>query len=855
MEDRPIGSVVVDLDEVRATDVDLVGGKGANLGELRRIPGTAVPDGWCITTDAFRQVLAGPSVVDALDCLSIAATAGPDDLVEAGALARRVVAAAPVPDEIVAAVTEEVTARGPDVAWAVRSSATVEDSPHASFAGQMDSFLGVVGVDAVLAHVRRCWASAFTDRAVAERRRHGIDPRDLLMAVVVQRMVDPVAAGVVFTAHPVTSDRRVAVVEAVPGSGAALVAGRVEPDRFEVREGVIVGRSTVDRGTDRAVLADDAVVDLVDLCRRVEHHLGTPQDVEWCLADDGFHLVQSRAITTAFPVPATDDGATHVYVSVGHQQMMTDAMRPLGLTVWQMIARAPMVEAGGRLFVEITSRLASAVGRQGLVAALGRGDPLLGDALRSVIDRDLVPTIADEGDAPTAPPGAGPPPDVPTDPEVVARLVARTWDAHAAAAEALGALSGPDVLAFVRRDVEDLQRVVLGPEVLPAVMASMDAAWWLDERMREWLGERGAADVLARAVPGDVTAEMGLALLDVADALRPHPEVVAHLRTVPPGSDGGFLRDLELLSGGPDARRAIEGWLDRYGMRGQGEIDITRPRWRERPATLLPVLLGHVDALDPGEHERRLERGRAAAREAETDLITRLRELPDGDAKAEETAATIARLRTFAGFREHPKFALIARLGLYKEAMAPEIDRLVATGVIGDRDDASFLTFDELEAAVRTGRADTALDALIVRRREEHRWHASLTPPRILTSHGETFVGSHHRDDAPPGALVGVAVSAGTVEGTARVVHDLAAARLRLGDVLVTTHTDPSWTPAFVTVAGLVTEVGGVMTHGAVIAREYGLPAVVGVDGATRRIRDGQRIRVHGTDGVVELLD
>lgn len=857
MRDQPTGRdgntaapSVVDLGEVGAGDVDLVGGKGANLGELGRIPGTAVPGGWCITTEAFRRTVSrDPDVASTVERLTRPDDVDPDDATRRCAEVRTAIGSAPMPADLVDSVSDATMLGGPDAPWAVRSSATVEDSPHTSFAGQMDSFLGVVGVDSVIAHVRRCWASAFSDRAVAERRRHGVDHRDLRMAVVVQRMIAPVASGVVFTAHPVTSDRRVAVVEAVPGLGDALMAGEVDPDRFEVRDGEIVGRTLADRGAAVPPLTADRVTDLVALCRRVEEHFGAPQDVEWCLDEAGFHLVQSRPITTLFPVPDDDDGATHVYVSVGHQQMMTDAMRPLGLSMWQLVASAPMRVAGGRLFVDVTGPLASPAGREGLLAALGRGDPLVGDALRSVVERGLVPTEPDAAAA-APPPGAGPPSTVPTDPAVVSDLVERTWAAHEAAAEALRELSGPDVLAFVRHDVEDLRRVVLGPEVLPAAMASMDAAWWLDDHLREWLGEKGAADVLARAVPGNVTSEMGLELLDVADAIRPHPEVVAHLRSVPLGDDG-FLDELDHLPGGSAAGRAIRGWLDRHGARGEGEIDITRPRWRERPATLLPVVLGHVDALAPGERERRVERGRAEARAAEADLLARIRRMDDGDAKAEETAAVIERLRTFAGFREHPKFALIARLGLYKEALTVEVDRLVETGAINDADDATFLTFDELDDAVRTGVVDRAV---VARRRDEHRWHATLTPPRVLTSHGETIDGAHRRDDVPSGALAGLAVSMGVVEGRARVVHDVAGARLRPGDVLVTTDTDPAWTPVFVAAAGLVTEVGGMMTHGAVIAREYGLPAVVGVDGATRHIRDGQRIRVNGTDGFVELL-
>jgi len=235
----------------------------------------------------------------------------------------------------------------------------------------------------------------------------------------------------------------------------------------------------------------------------------------------------------------------------------------------------------------------------------------------------------------------------------------------------------------------------------------------------------------------------------------------------------------------------------------------------------------------------------------EEELLLRLRALPDGQRKAAEAKAMIDRVRTFIGYREYPKYGMVSRYFVYRQALLEEAGRLVHNDVLRARDDIFYLRFEELEAVVRTGRAD---DRLIRERRTAFASYQALTPPRVLTSDGEAVAGSYRREDLPPGALVGLAVSAGTVEGRARVIVDMAEADLEPGDILVTAFTDPSWTPLFVAIGGLVTEVGGIMTHGAVIAREYGLPAVVGVEHATRLIRDGQRIRVHGTDGYVEIL-
>ena len=315
--------------------------------------------------------------------------------------------------------------------------------------------------------------------------------------------------------------------------------------------------------------------------------------------------------------------------------------------------------------------------------------------------------------------------------------------------------------------------------------------------------------------------------------------------------DDDFLDDMAALAGGPQARDAIRAYLDQYGMRCIGEIDITRPRWSERPSTLVPVILGNIKNFEPGAGERRFEQGRQEAWAKEQELLKRLQALPDGERKAEETKRKIDRVRTFIGYREYPKYGLISRYFVYKQALMEEAERLVQAQVLRDREDIFYLTFQELHDVVRTNQVD---DELISQRRDAFRSYLALTPPRVLTSEGEAVAGAYRRDDMPAGALIGLPVSSGTIEGRARVILDVAEAELEPGDILVTAFTDPSWSPLFVAIAGLVTEVGGLMTHGAVIAREYGLPAVVGVEHATRLIQDGQRIRVHGTDGYVEIL-
>ena len=781
---------------------------------------------------------------------------------------RRTIEGVPIPDDLAAAITRPLARLGEQAAYAVRSSATAEDLPAASFAGQQDTYLNVVGPAAILRHVSRCWASLFTERAVTYRLRNGLDHREVHMAVVVQRMVFPRAAGILFTADPVTGNRKVASVEAGFGLGEALVSGLVNADVYKVRDGEVVARAVATKrlaiyaspagGTqERAIepsrqeqpaLTERQVVRLAELGRRIEARFGRPQDIEWCLADDDFQIVQSRPITTLFPIPEAGDGKNHVYVSVGHQQMMTDPMKPLGLSFWQLTAGRPMYEAGGRLFVDVAQGLASPAGRAGLLGLVGKSDPLIGDALQTILDRgDFIRSLPDE-DPGVAPPTGDAPAPIETDPAIVAELIGRNQSSLAAVKCDIEAKSGSALLDFILADVQELKRILFDPQSLQAIMAGMEATWWLNEQLQAWLGEKNAADTLTRSVPHNVTSEMGLALLDVADVVRLHPQVVTFLQHV---EDDGFLDELPKLEGGREARDAIRAWLDKYGMRCVGEIDITRSRWSERPTKLVPLILGNVRNFEPGASERRFEQGRLEARKKEQELLERLRALPDGERKAEKAKRMIDRVRTFAGYREYPKYGMVGRYFVYKQALMEEAERLVQARVLREKEDIFHLTFQELQDIVRTNQVD---DQLIRQREDAFRSYQALTPPRVLTSDGEVIAGAYRRDDLPAGALVGLPVSAGTIEGRARVVLDMAEADLEAGDILVTAYTDPSWTPLFVVIKGLVTEVGGLMTHGAVIAREYGLAAVVGVEHATRLIRDGQRIRVHGTDGYVEIL-
>jgi len=863
-------SSVLSFQDIDKTKLELVGGKGANLGELSRIEGIRVPDGFCVTTNAFKRIMEETSQVKGLlDQLSLLKVEDRDKIRELSGEIRSIIEKITVPEDIHEEISRLLSRLGASNAYAVRSSATAEDLPTASFAGQQDTYLNIIGKASILQHISKCWASLFTERAVTYRLQNGFDHRKVYLSVVVQQMIFPEAAGILFTADPVTGNRKVSSIDASFGLGEALVSGMVNADLYKVRNGEVKDKkisakklaiyALKDGGTKeqaiepeqqhRQTLTDEQILQLEHLGRKIEAHFGSPQDIEWCLADDTFYIVQSRPITTLFPVPEANDQENHVYISVGHQQMMTDAMKPLGLSLFQLSARHMNV-AGGRLFVDITPELSSPSKRNIIINVLAKSDPLFRDALMSVTERDFIKLLPD--DEKEQQPGSAPARDFQTltdyDPAIVGELIQQSETSVAALKQSIQTKSGPDLIDFMLEDILESKKDLFRTQGFGVIMTGMNATSWINDKMEEWLGEKGAAGTLSQSVSNNITSEMGLELLDVADVIRPYPAVIAYLQQV---KDDNFLDELPKLAGGQETKDAILAYLNKYGMRCAGEIDITRPRWIEKPATLIPMILSNIKNQEPGASRRKFELGLQEALKKEQELLERLKQLPDGEEKARETKRMIDLVRNLCGYREYPKYGIVSRYLVYKQALLKEAEQLVKAGLIREKEDIFYLSFEELRDVIHNNKLDYQI---ISKRKEDFIRYEKLTPPRVITSEGEIIRGRYKRENLPDGAIAGVAVSSGLVEGRARVILNMEAADLEDGDILVTSFTDPSWTPLFVSIKGLVTEVGGVMTHGAVIAREYGLPAVVGIENATRLIKDGQRIRVNGTDGYVEIL-
>ncbi len=868
-----------------------VGGKGLNLAVLARA-GINVPPGFCVTTSAFDRFIAALpdadtcfAALEALDGRSV------DDARAASAAMRQALDTVPVPDDVARAVTaawQELGEAGP---LAVRSSATAEDLPGASFAGQQDTFLNVHGERALLDAMRRCWISLFTDRAVLYRARGRFGHRSVKLAVVVQRMVDPSVSGILFTADPITGHRQIASIDAGFGLGEALVSGQISPDLYKVDRRT--GGVTLARAGDKAIairpapgggtrredqsesqrnvraLSDDQVRELVDVGARIESlYDGEPQDIEWCIADGALYIVQTRPITSLFPIPRTSTDGLHVLLSFGHLQMMTNAMPRLALEVWQLFFPAgkatptelsqSMLRAGGRLYIDVTSVLRVPRLRRSLLRLLSTVYEALGHAIATLAN--LPDFRRARGSAFAVLRGVL---------KVVGPVAIRVPGAVFVQSPTAGAATFDRALDAIPRDaarrIHDAATpsgrlrqctVELGSlfarvrRHLPRVMAGFIALGLLRRAARgSWAdGVRDDVDLLMRGLPGNVTTEMDLEVGDLTDRLRPYPDLVTLLQ-----EQSWPDARRRLAASSPDLAAALDDFLARYGARGSSEIDISQPRWRDDPSLLLRVMIGGLSAAEAGAHRKQHQRLSTAAEAAATRLVTAAGVGLWGPMRRRWVRRLVRVARAGMGLREHPKFIIVQLLAVVREQVLAAAEILVARGQLEHAHDVWHLGFDELSAALDD--PSRPLTELVARRVAEFQRDQTRKPPIAITSDGEIPAEGINRTDVPRGALAGTPASAGTVEGIARVVTDPRNEVLQAGEILVAPFTDPGWTPLFIHAAGVVTEVGGMMTHGAVVAREYGIPAVVSVASAVERIKTGQRLRVDGTRGYVEILD
>ena len=886
--ERANAEVVLPLDETDRAALPIVGGKAANLGELIRA-GLPVPGGFCVTTAAYEIVAGGAGLNRILDELAETPPGDTARLAELAAAARARLLEAPVPEDFARAITGAYRALGESVPVAVRSSATAEDLPHASFAGQQETYLNVVGDEAVLEAVRRCWASLWTDRAVSYRATNRIDPRSVRLAVAVQRMVEAEVAGVLFTANPLTGRRRQAVIDASPGLGEAVVSGAVNPDHFVVNTatGEIVERSRGDKrvavraaagggtrrvelGGDEASLEDGQIRALAALGARVEAYYGAPQDTEWAIDGEGkIWLLQARPITTLFPLPAgapTTDDELRAYFSFNVAQGVYRPLTPMGVQAFKLAASsiaslagrptrdpytgpASFTEADGRIFLDITPMLRSTLRRR-LLERLAR----IGEARSAPILRSLA---ADPRFAPVKKSrwpvlrtvilllirGRIPP--------RVAQALLRPEAARARVARLqadLRALGEVPSDADAAQRLRAVERLLSGfaPRVVPTILPVFATGLLSNALAGKLLGNLAAdheRQVVLRGLPHNPTTEMDLALWALAQEVQGDPAAPRTVREVPPEQ---LARDYRSGDLPPKLQASLARFLSIYGHRGVAEIDLGLPRWSDDPTYILGVLANYLRLDNPElAPDVQFRRGAREAEEMVADLTRRARR--KGRLRGALVGFLLKRARALVGVREVPKFYAVLVLTRARELLLSVGEDLARAGRLESAEDIFFLTLPETSSALAGEDLRSVVrERRVVYDREVERRHV----PRILLSDG-TEPAAETPDAAVDGALHGTAASPGTVTAEARVILDPTGARLEPGEILVAPSTDPGWTPLFLTAGGLVMEMGGAMSHGAVVAREYGIPAVVGVPDATDRIATGQRITVDGSAGTV----
>ncbi len=875
--------------EVRAADVELVGGKGANLGELVAA-GLPVPPGFCLTAAAYRDFVQKTGLHALLD--GILDEIDPEDRADVARQSARIRAGftgQPIPASIAQQIVEAYHRLGRDLGAAdvsrlpvaVRSSATAEDLPTASFAGQQDTYLNVRGETELLERVKDCWASLWTERAVAYRTVRGFDHRRVYLAVVVQAMIPAEVSGILFTADPISGNRGEAIINASWGLGEAIVSGLVSPDTFTASkdDGLVVKRQvavkerlieygeqggTIERETtaehrDLPALSDGQVSELVALANRIEAHYGVPQDVEWAYAGGRFHILQARAITTLSS--AADAAAGEIeYNRTMFIELFPDPLSPAFLTTIQPLFHSmldftftrlgfkpptgqPAVAAFynqiyfSRNYIEAAFKPLSPAVRERLVSQIVNPFGGHAEGLKSELSLPYLKMVARLLRFMT------------TFPATLPGLVSQ----HRAAVESvsslsLDGLSDAEIVRRMRALIFDTCRKLLDNDFL--MIATIGITYQMLGTLLESYFGTDTAELrskLISGVTGNVTMETNMRLWDLAGMARAEPKVAALIHE----HFGPELLDrLERTPEAQPFREGLERFLAEYGHR-EIRMDVLYPTWGEDPAPVLGFIRSYLDA-DPaqgpqaqlerlakerGQHTRavlaRVERG-LAGRLLVSPLLRWVLHHTQANTRERDTMH-FELTRVFPPFRR-----LLQELGR----------RWTERGLLSQPVDIFYLSLEEI--TIISDSPTVVIDAVRARRAE---FEANrLRPwPELVRGGREIYAGGAVAG-AVEGCLEGIAGSPGVITGVARIVRGPEEfARLRKNDILVAPLTTPAWTPLFAVAGGLITEVGGILSHGSIVAREYGIPAVMSVAGATRRLSEGQLVTVDGNRGLVYL--
>ncbi|MCB2353832.1 phosphoenolpyruvate synthase [Clostridium estertheticum] len=874
------------FDEIDKKDISLVGGKGANLGEMTKA-GFHVPYGFCVTTQAYREFLQYNNLLNFIT--EMIKDANIDNITEIGEKIREKIGQSAIPEKVAKEILNAINKTGTNNYYAVRSSATAEDLAFASFAGQQDTYLNIKGENSVLLSVRDCWASLFTDRAILYRIQNKIEHEKVYMSAVVQKMIVPEVAGIMFTADPLSGHRGIISIDASYGLGEALVSGLVSPDIYKVRksnmqiDNKIIGDKKLailpieGGGTKKVeitgkksksqVMIDSCIKKLAQLGMKIEKHYGCPQDIEWCLEKSELYIVQSRAITSLFPLPAPlpQDDALHAYFSFNHCQVMTDPISPLGIGILRIILpfdKGVRSESGykfltcaaGRIYIDLSELLKYKKIRKGLPSFFKNVDELLSESLIELINRPDFKTKIKKRKhtdvallkymSPILINGIKnitykkPEDTIEFMNRYVETRVKKTVDAIDSAKQGIDKLEAIYKASSYDRDFQKL---------IPKMGPGMISFKVLERLEQKLLGTNHYVNTIAKGLEGNITTEMGLLIGDLADIIRKSPDLVIEFENE---NYSTLFYRIDKLKGNDEFKRLFNTFMDKYDMRAAGEIDMAKDRWIENPEPLAKSILAIIKTSQEGIHRKEYKDTIEKAKKAAEEFIREV-EAKHGKVKGKIVRRFIRILRNVLPAREHPKYLIMKMILIFKKAFLEEAKVLVEKGYLAYEKDIFYINFWELYSAVQN---NESLIDLARQRKEEYDHYRKLSPPRVLTSDGEEIKAGYKKENMPEGALIGIPVSSGVIEGIARVITDPSKDSINKGEILVAPFTDPGWTPLFINAAGLVMEIGGLLTHGTVVAREYGIPAVVGVSDATKKIKTGQKIRVDGNTGFVIII-
>ncbi len=888
-------------------DSNLVGGKGGNLITLTR-NGFNVPDGFIVTTNAYRLLIKENNLNQLIQKIqSKYDLSDPQQLTTASNEIRSVFERAKMP-LVVSKQIKEAYHRMGSPAVAVRSSAITEDLPDLSFAGQHDTILNVTTLGGVMQAILTCFSSLWTARSMGYRHEHKITQDDLAMAVIVQKMIPSKVSGVMFTANPVTGKRREIVIEAVQGLGEALVSGIVEPDEYIIDEddrviskkigkkelviealeqGGTMKRSLDDTSKMIASLDDSLALKLARIGRAMEKLYNHPQDIEWAIKDQEIFILQSRAITTLYPLPKMGKlRPLQVYMSFNALQGIMEPFTPLGMDVLQGVIKETitrfrlashnfaidtfMTPAGYRLWINMTPIVRDPLGRR----VIHRGFLTIAEKdIRDIITDLLVnPDLQSARRFPFTKVH-----------RQMMRITVMIWR------RVLEALRNP--IAVRNEKIDHLERIIqkikenseqkntsleklqynrsllqLFPHVVLTFIPMLIAGYLplaLIQRLTSPHLKSGETDLLlelTRALPNNITTMMDLELWNAATTIKQDDESLSFLLTrsnedlAAAWHEGTLPRTLQ---------HALQEFLDKYWGRGLAEIDVGRPRWKEHPEPIFNALRAYVqlDENSPHAPSRMFRQGRNKAKTAYLNLRDKVKQDRGAWFKLHVMDGAVVRLRSLAGIREYPKFVIVRLFSVLRNNFIEIGRELVSKSTLDNEQDIFFLKIDEIERLLVNESSEettTQVKKMISQRKAEYqREFYRNRVPKVLLSDGRMFFENPRLEKLGPRATIlrGTGVSPGRHEGRVRVLLTPHEEQLLPGEILVCPATDPSWTPLFSAARGLIMEVGGLMTHGSVVAREMGIPAVVGVARATRILKTGQKVLVDGSKGILILKE